>query len=196
MGDINEAFQLLDGYNKQDPRRNARDGATTPVEYFLALRLHEWVRKLAPDAGENLLLASRCQHIGRWEIARSAYPEGRNGYFRWRKALTHHHAEVAAGLLGKAGYDAAEIADVQSLLRKERLGTDPRAQIMEDALCLVFLEFQYEEFSRGVTEEKMTDILTKTWKKMSEAGRKAAVSLPYSVHGAAVIAKVLSNPAP
>lgn len=194
MGDIKQAFQLLDAYNQRDPRQISLEGETLPLEYFLALRLHGWVEKLAPDAGETLLLASRCQHIGRWEIARSEFPEGRNGYFRWRKALARHHADVAAGLLQKAGYSPAEIADVQGMLRKEHLGSDSRVQVLEDGLCLVFLEFQYEDFRQGVGEEKMTDILTKTWKKMSEAGQKAAAALSYSDQGARLIARALEKP--
>ena len=191
MGDITRAIGLMDEYNKRDPRRIRVGGEDLPTEYFLALSLGDWVRKLDPAAGEPLLLAARCQHIGRWEIARDEYPEGRNGYFRWRKALARHHAEVAGTLLARAGYGPELIAEVQGMVRKEQLGSDPRVQVLEDGLCLVFLQHQFEEFSGGVTEEKMTDILRKTWKKMSPAAREAASSLSYSPRCARLIDRAL-----
>lgn len=183
-----KAFSLFDAYNRRDPRTIVREGASWPLEYFLALQLFDWVGKLAPDAGEALLLASRCQHIGRWEIPRNRYPDGRNGYFRWRKELAHHHAAVAGRLLSEAGYDTDTAISVQALQRKERLRTDADAQVMEDALCLVFLECQYEDFRQGMAEEKITGILAGTWKKMSERGREAALKLAYTPEGARLLA--------
>jgi len=191
MGDKEKAFALFDAYNQQDPRQVTYEGNAYPLEYFLSRNLYDWVRKLSPGSDETLLLASRCQHIGRWEIPRSNYPGGRNGYFRWRKALAGHHAEIAASLLRQAGYGEAEITAVQQILRKEHMRTDPRAQIMEDALCLVFLAHQYEDFRQNQGEEKVVNILKKTWDKMSEAGRKAAMDLSYTEAGAALISRAI-----
>jgi hypothetical protein len=44
-------------------------------------------------------------------------------------------------------------------------------------LCLVFLEFQYEDFRKEHDEEQVTRIIRKTWKKMSDNGRAAALAL-------------------
>ena len=41
----------------------------------------------------------------------------------------------------------------------------------------VFLEHQFAEFSLKESEEKMIDILQKSWKKMSDKGHKAAFEL-------------------
>ena len=44
-----------------------------------AVMVTDWVRKLAPDAGEALLLAARAHHIRRWTVPRASYPDGRAG---------------------------------------------------------------------------------------------------------------------
>lgn len=67
------------------------------MSYFLALKLHDWVMRLKPGASEPLMLASRCQHEGRWEIPRDHYPDGRIGYLTWRKELSRYHAEKQQG---------------------------------------------------------------------------------------------------
>jgi hypothetical protein len=44
----------------------------------------------------------------------------------------------------------------------------------------VFLEFYFDAFSEKYTDEKLIDVLQKTWKKMSEKGHQAALKLPLS----------------
>lgn len=190
MDKMTMAFALFDDYNKQDPRPFVWEGTAYPEEYFLALRLHEWVRKLYPGASESLLLASRCQHIGRWIIPRSEYPEGKTGYLRWRKALQGFHAAKAAELLVRAGYGAEMAEAVGRILRKEHIRTDPDVQAMEDALCLVFLEYQLDDFVGKHPADKVRRILERTWKKMSQTGRHAARALSYSKTAAVLVAGV------
>jgi hypothetical protein len=45
---------------------------------------------------------------------------------------------------------------------------------------LVFLEFYFDAFSEKYTDEKLIDVLQKTWKKMSKTGHEAALKLPLS----------------
>ena len=102
---------------------------------------------------------------------------GRTGYLKWRSGLKRYHATVAAEVLEDAGYDSATIDHVRSINLKENLKSNPDAQTMEDALCLVFLEVQFSEFRLKTSEEKMISILRKTWGKMSERGQKATLAL-------------------
>lgn len=193
MEKLNRAFELFDSYNKQDPHKLSFDGAEFPAEYFYAMQLYNWIKKLAPEAGESLLLASRCQHLGRWKISRDQYPAGKAGYLKWRTDLAGFHAETAGGLLKQAGYSENEIEQVRHILLKKNLKSDDEVQIMENALCLVFLEFQYEEFISKHDEEKVIRILRKSWKKMSEPGRSAATTLSYSATGQALLTKALKG---
>jgi hypothetical protein len=68
------------------------------------------------------------------------------GYFKWRTDLARFHAETAAEMMYESGYDDGYVKAVQHILRKENLKSDHDVQVIEDALCLVFLEFQYEDF--------------------------------------------------
>ena len=188
-----KALELLDAYNKQDPNLIKWDGIAYPAEYFYALQLYEWVKKLEPEAGDDLLLASRCQHIGRWEIPRNQYPSGKAGYYKWRNDLAKFHADTAGRLLSEAGYHEEEINAVQHILLKEDLRKDAVVQVMENALCLVFLQFQYEDFITKHDDQMVIRILQKTWRKMTGPGKEAALSLDFREKGKALLMMALGD---
>ena len=171
------AIGLFDQANAEDPNRERVGGADEPKELVYARRMTVRLADLAPDASEALRLAVRCQHIRRWTSRRSDYPAGRTGYRQWRSARAVYHAETAGALLQRAGYDPAEVARVQALVRKERLIADPEAQTLEDVACLVFLEHYAAEFARQHDTAKVVSVLQKTWRKMSTRARAAAPTL-------------------
>ncbi|MBC7913948.1 MAG: DUF4202 domain-containing protein [Pyrinomonadaceae bacterium] len=189
---LDKAFELFDTYNGRDPKLYTWNDATYPQELFFALQVYEWVTKLDPAASEALLLASRCQHIGRWEVPRESYPEGKAGYLNWRSNLAKYHAEKAGGLLADAGFDTDMIDQVTRILLKQQLKTDLEVQTMENALCLVFLQFEFDAFIQKHTDEKVIRILQKTWNKMTDPGRNAALKLTFSERGTALITQALS----
>lgn len=193
MDQMNKAFELFDAYNKQDPNKVVWNENEYPTEYFYALQLYRWVKKLAPGASEALLLASRCQHIGRWKIPRNEYPLGKAGYLRWRTDLSKFHAALAEELLIEAGYSEREIQKVRHILLKQNLKNDEEVQVMENALCLVFLEFQFEDFISKHDDEKVIRILQKSWKKMSESGRNAALTLTYCPKAKTLLTRALGG---
>ncbi|SEJ81654.1 protein of unknown function [Dyadobacter sp. SG02] len=193
MSQLDKAFELFDAYNKRSPEQIVWENVAYPIEYFYAIKLHEWVTKLDPQADESLLLASRCQHIGRWEIARKSYPDGRVGYLKWRSDLSKYHAGIASEILTEVGYDEETITRVKQIVLKQRLKSDTDVQTMENALCLVFLQYQYDDLIAKMTEEKMIDILRKTWGKMTTPGHEAALSLGYSEVGKDLILKALKE---
>lgn len=195
MDKLSTAFQLFDDYNKQDPRSFEWRGKDYPQEYFFAIKLYDWVLKLEPEAGEELLLASRSQHIGRWEMPRETYPEGREAYLKWRKDLAQHHADIADKLMEEAGYGNELIERVNQIILKKRIKVDPDVQAMENALCLVFLEFQYEDFRKNYENdpEKMINILYKSLLKMDSKGHAFALQLQYSAGGLAIIEQAVAK---
>jgi hypothetical protein len=195
MDKLSTAFKLFDDYNKKDPRVFEWGGVSYPQEYFFAVKLYDWVLKLEPEADEELLLASRCQHIGRWEMPRESYPDGRDAYLKWRKDLAQHHVNIADKLMSEAGYPDEFIERVNQILLKKRIKVDPDVQAMENALCLVFLEFQYEDFRKKYAEEpdKMVTILYKSLLKMDAKGHAFALKLPFSTGGIALIQQALNK---
>ena len=161
------AIAAIDAANAEDPHSK---------ELRYAQLATGWVRRLRPDAGEELLLAARAHHLRRWAIPRDSYPEGRNGYLRWRKTLQRQHADDVGRILGAEGYSAESVERVQDIVQKRRLATDPEVQTFEDALCLVFLQTQLTDFATRYAD-KADDVLDKTMKKMSAEGRTLAAAL-------------------
>jgi hypothetical protein len=171
------ARELTDAAHAADPRR-AADGR--PAELVYADRMEGWVARLVPDAPPLLRLAARCQHLERFLVPRTTFPEGKVGYLQWRKSLYHRQAERARELLRQAGVAEPDAAEVATWVSKTGLKTNPGTQALEDAACLVFLENEIEAFAAQHADyprEKFIDILRKTWRKMSPRGQELARGL-------------------
>ncbi len=176
---LKQAFDLFDSSNGEDPRCETVEGKKHPVELLYAKRLTEWVQQLNPNASEPLLLASRAQHLCRWKIPRTDFEPGKIGYLKWRRTLYQFHADEATKILQKIGYDSQTIDQVREIILKKNQKTNPDTQAIEDALCLVFLKFQFKEFVEKTPPEKMPGIIQKTWAKMSERARQEALKLSF-----------------
>lgn len=174
------AIARFDAANAKDPKHILCDGVEQPYELVYSRWLTDWVSRLAPEASEPLRLAARCQHLCRWEIPRDAYPATRAGYLKWRQVLKEFHADKAAEILREVGYDAATIQTVRDLNLKKNFPADADSRVLEDALCLVFLERQFADLAAKTTEEKMVTALQKSWGKMTEPARAIALGLSYS----------------
>ncbi|RXP55516.1 DUF4202 domain-containing protein [Lutibacter sp. HS1-25] len=189
---FNKAIQLFDEANSSDPNTEIFEGKEFPKELLYAMRMTEQLNKFAPNSSEALQLTVRCQHICRWEIPRDSYEMNRVGYLNWRKDLKDFHAKKASEILKSVGYDDEVIDDVAFLLLKKQLKKNADTQTLEDVICLVFLEFYFLKFSEKYSEEKLIDIVQKTWKKMSDKGHKAALELNLPASALALITKALS----
>ena len=153
----------------------------------------EWVFRLDSDASEAVKLAARCQHLCRWESPRSDYPEGRVGYLTWRKDLKIFHANKSEEILRKVGYGEATVQAVRQINLKIGLRHNSDVQLIEDALCLVFLDNQLDALIAKTTEDKMVSILQKTWSKMSERAHRKALALDLSEEASRLVSKALAN---
>jgi hypothetical protein len=193
MSRFDDAIRRFDEANAEDPVHERVDGEQLPKELVYGRRMTEWLNRFARDAPETVKLAARAQHIRRWEIPRDDYPEGRAGYLKWRTDLHKRHADIAADILRDVGYDDDTIGRVRTLLRKRGLKTDPDVQLMEDVICLVFLEHYFHEFAQKHDEEKLISIVQKTWKKMTEEAHDTALQLDYAPEDLAVIQKALQS---
>lgn len=188
-----DAFRLFDAANAEDPNKEEADGKTYPKELLYARRMSRKLDDFAPHAPEALQLTARCQHIRRWEIPRESYDMDRAGYLKWRQDLKKFHAAKATEILESVGYPRETIDRVAFLLQKKKLKRDPETQTLEDVICLVFLQYYLEPFMEKHAEGKLIDILQKTWNKMSEEGRAAALKLPLSENSRRLIDKALEG---
>jgi hypothetical protein len=173
------ALRRFDEENARDPNVEIADGVSHPRELLYAQRLIDWVLRLCPDASEALRLAARCQHLCRWEIPRQSYPMTRAGYLKWRADLKKFHAQKAGEILRETGYGEDVIRRVQDLNLKKNFPDDPEDRVLEDALCLVFLQFQLADLAAKTAEDKTINALRKSWQKMTEAARTEALKLHY-----------------
>lgn len=188
-----EAIRRFDEENARDPNTLEINGERLPRELVYARWLTEWVLRLCPQASEALRLAARCQHLRRWEIPRESFPMDRAGYLRWRTTLQRFHAEQSARILREVGYPEEIVRRVQELNLKKGLPHDPETQVLEDALCLVFLEHQLEDLASRTSEDKLVNALARSWKKMSPAGRAAALELHYSERVRPLLARAIAE---
>ena len=170
----------IDAANADDPRRLTVEGTARPYEVIYAQRMTERLGIMYPEASEALRIAARAQHIRRWDIPRTRYPEGRSGYNDWRKACREHHSEVVGDIMRAHRYSGEEIARVGALVKKMQIKKDRESQALENVVDVVFLEHYFDEFlAKYVTydDTKIIDILGKTLRKMSPKGHQAALAL-------------------
>lgn len=186
------AIRRFDEENARDPNTEIVDGVSHPRELLYARRLTDWLLRLRPDASEPLRLAARCQHLCRWVSPRSAYELTRPGYLKWRAELKKFHAEKSGAILREVGYPDEVIAQVQALNLKKHFPADPDSRVIEDALCLVFLQFQFAELAAKTDDDKMVNALKKSWAKMTPQGHAAALTLAYGTHEQQLIARALA----
>lgn len=189
-----QAIIKFDAANALDPNHEIFEGKSYPKELLYAQRMTAMLGHFAPDATEAVKLAVRSQHICRWQSPRDAYSMDLSGYKKWRTDLYAFHAETAGAIMREAGYDHLMVANVQVLLRKEKLKVNPEVQMLEDVIALVFLQHYLADFVSKYSnyeEEKLLDILRKTWRKMSEKGHAAALKLDYTPEIFVLVQKAL-----
>ncbi|MEP1489139.1 MAG: DUF4202 domain-containing protein [Algibacter sp.] len=174
------AIALIDKKNSEDINKYEVSGLDYPKELLYSLRMSRKLLQFKPDASKALQIAARAQHICRWKIARNEYPMDRVGYLKWRETLKKMHGDMTAEILNQVGYDKEFIDRVSLLINKKLIKKNEETQILEDTICLVFLDYYFEEFAAKHTDEKIIDILKKTWVKMSDNGHAAALKLPFS----------------
>jgi hypothetical protein len=186
------AITRFDELNSADPNREQVGKESLPHELIYAQRLCDWVMRIAPDASEELRLAARSQHLRRWEIPRASYPMTRAGYHQWKNDLKRFHAQKSAEVLRAVGYSDEMIARVGDLNLKRKFPADPETRVLEDALCLVFLQYQFNELAAKLDEEKTVNTIRKSWEKMTETARQHALALPYNAHERGLIQRALA----
>jgi Domain of unknown function (DUF4202) len=200
-GDFQKTISLIDAAHAQDPNQTSTSAECPdpiPYELHYARKMTNYLNLHTPAASEPLRLAIRAQHLRRWEVLRSSYPDGKAGYFAWRTYLKKRQAYQARQICLEGGYSAEEADQVASLVKKEGLQSatgdgNAEVQILEDVACLVFLDDQLAEFERAHDEEKIVSILKKTWKKMGERGRELALQIEMSGRAQELVQKALAD---
>ena len=183
----------IDRRNAKDPNRDDDNGQAVAKELLYSQRLTDWVKKLDDHPSEQLLLATRAQHIERWHTPRQDYPDGLSGYLKWRKNLQKFHAKALSEIMKSVGYDDESIAQAADLILKKNFSKNPQGQVLEDAVCMVFLQFELAKFAAKTETDKTIHIIRKTWVKMSESAQQIALTLPMAPSEERLIKTCLSG---
>ncbi len=190
---FHDALAALDALHAEDPRHLEVDGERVPRELWHAGRMSAWLERLHDAPDELVRLAVRGQHLQRWKVPRSDYPEGRVGYLTWRRDQGKRAGDTTARLMQAAGY-SAEAAEAEArMIRKQGLGRDPGTQAVEDCACLVFLENYFGDFARQIDHDHLIRIVQMTWKKMSPQAHALALSLPMTAESRALVEEALAG---
>lgn len=190
-GDLAAAIAAIDRANETDPNLIG----DRPLALVQGERASAWLAGLDATPSGELAVAARAHHLRRWEIARADFPEGRDGYLRWRRANKQHQATVIGPLLDGLGFDEAFRARVAALLLRRGLGTDAETQSLEDVACLVFLETQFEPMVDRLDHDHLVRVVAKTLKKMSPEAIALAIGIELSPMAAAVLGEAVTSAA-
>lgn len=188
-----KAIEEFDKLNALDPNKIKSKGEIYPKELLYSNRMTDTLLSYDSNPSEIMQLTVRCQHLCRWEIPRSTYEQNRTGYLKWRKDLSKFHVQKTSIILKDLEFEEDTINKVTDLLKKKGLKTNPEVQLLEDVVCLVFLEYYFEQFSNKYNDEKMIEILRKTWVKMSYKAQARALKLKFSARSENLIKQAISS---
>ena len=186
------AIALIDKANSEDINSYEVAGLNYLKELLYSQRMTRKLLRFEPNASKALQIAARAQHICRWKIARDAYPMDRVGYLKWRETLKKMHADLTADILEQVGFDDQFTDRVKAIILKKLIKKNEESQTIEDIICLVFLDYYFEEFAGKHNDEKVIDILKKTWIKMSDKGHEAALKIPFSEKSLILVKQAIS----
>jgi len=186
------AIALIDNANSEDVNTYTVAGINYSKELLYSQRMTRKLLQFKPNASKALQIAARAQHICRWKIPRDKYPMDRVGYLKWREVLKKMHADLTEDILKQVGYDSEFINRIRKIILKKLIKKNEESQALEDTICLVFLDYYFEEFAAKHPDEKVIDILQKTWVKMSSEGQKEALKLNFSEKVLTLVQKAIA----
>jgi hypothetical protein len=187
------AIAAIDAANAEDPTILSVGGVDRPKELAHAQMVTEWILRMHSNPSDALLLAARAHHIRRWVSPRGSFPDGRAGYLRWRRDLSRRQVEEVGRILADVGYDDVTIGRVRAIVAKANLAGDAEVQALEDAICLVFLETQFDDLAARLDHDRMVEVVRKTMAKMSPAAMEQVATIRLSEQGRGLVAAASST---
>ncbi|MGB3277866.1 MAG: DUF4202 domain-containing protein [Pseudorhodobacter sp.] len=172
MSRLAKAIAAIDAANSADPTQEMGQ----PKALLYGERMTAELALLVPEPSDVLAIAARGQHVERWLLPRADFPEGKEGYFAWRREQGRRHGERVAEIMAEAGYSKADQARAGVLLRKEGIKRDAEVQALEDVICFVFIRWYFADFAATRSPEDLLSIVEKTARKMSAEGRARALA--------------------
>ena len=76
---LNNTLSAIDNINRQDPNTIIVNGINQAKELVYGQQMTYCLAQYWPSANELLQIAVRAQHIKRWQLKRTEFPEGKAG---------------------------------------------------------------------------------------------------------------------
>lgn len=183
---------IYEAHNEDPNKHTTSEGKERPYETHYAEQMEYYLQKRAPAASEVLKLAVCGQHFRRWEVPRDSFAMNKVGYHSWRTHLKKRQAQQVSDILKDCGCADDDVERCISLIEKQGLKQgEEEVQVLEDVACLVFLDDQFDQFKDKHDEQKIVNILKKTWVKMSKQGQDLALEIPMTDECKALVGKAL-----
>ncbi len=77
---LTNVLAAIDQLNNEDPNKDVIDEIAQPKELLYGQRMSQCLNSYWPEANEYLQIAVRAQHVKRWQLKRTEFPEGKAGY--------------------------------------------------------------------------------------------------------------------
>ena len=157
---LETALSAIDAANSDDPNQLWVEGKSEPKELVYARRMTSGSFRLRRASSEDSTAggAAAAYILPRWQIHAllTAIPQDESATCSGERiytATTPSRCRPYSPGSG-TGHDTATIESVQRLLRKQGIKTDPDMQMLEDVICLVFLEYELADFAERYPAEK------------------------------------------
>jgi hypothetical protein len=171
------ACAAIESAHSDDAASVIEDGKTFPAEVLYGRRMLSMLEMVQPVSSYMLKIAAQCQHLKRWGVPRADYPYDRRGYHQWRRVVMEYQLQQTAEILTKVGVEKQDILEINDALRNQGNKDHINGQTIMDTACLVFLKWHLEPFAAKHEQSKVSDILKKTMRKMSNHGVSLVKSL-------------------
>lgn len=182
-----KATQEIDKVHSLDKTNAEENGILFPAELLYGHRMLQILNLIDENSSFQMKIAAQCQHLERWGVPRSDYTYDRRGYHQWRRAVMDYQLKRTVEILSAISMEDEDIQWITNTLKEQGNKLNPDAQIIMDTACLVFLKWYMEPFSVKHESEKVTDILKKTMRKMSDRGIELIPKLNLSVFSTQIL---------
>jgi hypothetical protein len=175
-----QAVKEIDNAHSADIHLEKDNNDEYPSELIYSRRMLTMLNLFYPESDYILKLAVQCQHLKRWNVLRQKYSMNRQGYHQWRREVMEYQLQQTKEILLNVKIDENDLSLILDALKNQGNKSDGNAQIIQDTACLVFVKWYLQAFAAKHEHSKVSDILKKTMRKMSEKAISAIPSIDLS----------------
>lgn len=154
--------------------------SNTKNDFEHSLIVLKWVKKLKQDADIALKIAALCHDIDRSFPKSKVTRDGFNSYEEYKKEHAKVSAEITINLIKKYGLPESILTKVKNLIEKHEEGGEGDIQILTDADCITFFDFDIKWYYQDEHYSQFNkNKMLYSYKKSSNRAREIILSLDF-----------------